>query len=212
MGARSKPTHVSACTRPKRGCGRPRRSGPWWHGQPWPGRDQGASAMHRSPSLPSATAMPAPDAPRELLTGVPGWQRPGTRGQRRSRLSRSDPVSHRRSRSDCPVHERCRGLPDLRRRTRSPGRAGADRRSQGGSKIYHALDELDQAIRDIRDTIFDRSPPDSPCLSYEGARRTALYTNPRESGANEFPAAAGQQSLMEADGASCSLARGTGRG
>jgi hypothetical protein len=83
---------------------------------------------------------------------------------------------------------------------------------RGASKTYHALDELDQAIRDIRDTIFDRSPPDSPCLSYEGARRTALYTNPRESGANEFPAPAGQQSLMEADGASCSLARGTGRG
>jgi hypothetical protein len=59
---------------------------------------------------------------------------------------------------------------------------------RGASKTYHALDELDQAIRDTRDTIFDRSPPDSPCLSYEGARRTALYTNPRESGANEFPA------------------------
>jgi hypothetical protein len=80
---------------------------------------------------------------------------------------------------------------------------------RGASKIYHALDELDQAIRN---TIFDRSPPDSPCFSYEGARRTARYTNPRESGANEFPAPAGQQSLMEADGASCSLARGTGRG
>jgi len=26
------------------------------------------------------------------------------------------------------------------------------------SKICHAIDELDQAIRDIRDTIFDRSP------------------------------------------------------
>jgi hypothetical protein len=83
---------------------------------------------------------------------------------------------------------------------------------RGASKIYHALDELDQAIRDIRDTIFYRSPPDSPCFSYEGARRTALYINPRESGANGFPAPAGQQSLMEADGASCSLARGTGRG
>jgi signal transduction histidine kinase len=26
------------------------------------------------------------------------------------------------------------------------------------SKIRHAIDELDQAIRDIRDTIFDRGP------------------------------------------------------
>ena len=29
----------------------------------------------------------------------------------------------------------------------------------GAGQIYHALDELDQAIKDIRDTIFDRSPP-----------------------------------------------------
>ena len=82
----------------------------------------------------------------------------------------------------------------------------------GASKIYHALDELDQAIRDIRETIFDRSPPGSPRFSHQDARRTALYADPRESGADEFPAAAGQQSLMEADGASYSLAGGTGRG
>ena len=36
----------------------------------------------------------------------------------------------------------------------------------GASKIYHALDELDQAIKDIRDTIFDRSPPSSPRFSH----------------------------------------------
>ena len=36
----------------------------------------------------------------------------------------------------------------------------------GAGKICHALDELDQAIRDIRDTIFDRSPPGSPCFSH----------------------------------------------
>ncbi len=29
----------------------------------------------------------------------------------------------------------------------------------GAGQIYYALDELDQAIKDIRDTIFDRSPP-----------------------------------------------------
>lgn len=28
----------------------------------------------------------------------------------------------------------------------------------GASKIYHAIDELDRAIRDIRDTIFDCGP------------------------------------------------------
>ena len=54
----------------------------------------------------------------------------------------------------------------------------------GAGKIYHALDELDQAIRDIRDTIFDRSPPGSPRFSHQDARRTALYADPRESGAD----------------------------
>ncbi len=37
------------------------------------------------------------------------------------------------------------------------GLLGNDR---GASKIYHAIDELDQAIRDIRDIIFDRRPAD----------------------------------------------------
>ncbi len=64
------------------------------------------------------------------------------------------------------------------------------------SRIYHVLDELDQAIRDIRDIIFDRSPPGSPRLSDQDALRTARYADPREDGADEFPAAAGQ-SLME---------------
>ena len=39
----------------------------------------------------------------------------------------------------------------------------------GASKIYHAIDELDQAIRDIRDTIFDQSPPDPPSYPRRGA-------------------------------------------
>ena len=36
----------------------------------------------------------------------------------------------------------------------------------GAGQIYHALDELDQAIKDIRDTIFDCSPPGSPRFSH----------------------------------------------
>jgi signal transduction histidine kinase len=44
---------------------------------------------------------------------------------------------------------------------------------RGASEIYHALDELDQAIRDIRDIIFDRSPPGSPRLSHLDARQAA---------------------------------------
>lgn len=39
---------------------------------------------------------------------------------------------------------------------------------RGASKIYHAIDELDQAVRDIRDTIFGHNPgeprpPRQPC-------------------------------------------------
>jgi signal transduction histidine kinase len=30
---------------------------------------------------------------------------------------------------------------------------------RGASKIWHAIDELDQAVRDIRDTIFDATGP-----------------------------------------------------
>jgi signal transduction histidine kinase len=42
------------------------------------------------------------------------------------------------------------------------------------SKIYHAIDELDHAIRDIRDTIFDRSPRDPPSFPRRrGARKAA---------------------------------------
>jgi AMP-binding enzyme len=67
----------------------------------------------------------------------------------------------------------------------------------GAGGIYHALDEPDQAIRDIRTSIFDRSPPRSPRFSHQDARWTALYADLREGGADGFPAAGGQQSLME---------------
>ena len=44
----------------------------------------------------------------------------------------TDPVPRRRSRPDRPEPERRRGAPDLRRGTRSPRRAGADRRPPRG--------------------------------------------------------------------------------
>ena len=55
---------------------------------------------------------------------------------------------------------------------------------RGAGKIYHAIDELDQAIRDIRDTIFGLCPPDSRRFSYDGARRIAVYPTSRESRVN----------------------------
>ena len=167
--------------------------------------------MHRSPSLPSAAAIPAPDVPRELLTrGPPAGSGRVPKGSGAAEVIRYLTEDHDRiaQRMNDVVVRRIFG-------------AGLDLQvalsligdHSGASKIYHALDELDQAIRDIRDTIFDRNPPGSPRFSHQDARRTALYADPRESGADEFPAAAGQQSLM-GGGRRVLLcaARGTGRG
>jgi hypothetical protein len=83
---------------------------------------------------------------------------------------------------------------------------------RGASKIYHALDELDQAIRDIRDTIFYRSPPDSPCFStkaHEGPACTPILARAVPMNSRQRR---GSSHSWRPDGASCSLARGTGRG
>ncbi len=128
MGVWSEQTPVSACTRPKRGCRRPRRSGPLVARPALAG--QGPRSLSDAPITEFAfrrSHTGTGRSPRDADQGSPTWQRPGISGQWRSG---SDPVPHRRSRSDCPAHERRCGPPDLRRRTGSPGRAGADRRSQ----------------------------------------------------------------------------------
>ena len=166
--------------------------------------------MHRSPSLPSAAATPAPDVPCELLTrGPPSGSGQAPVGSGAAEVIRYLTEDHDRiaQRMNDVVVRRIFGAGlDLQV---ALGLIG-DR--SGAGKIYHALDELDQAIRDIRDTIFDRSPPGSPRFPHQDARRTALYADPRESGADGFPAAGGQQSLMEG-GRSVLLcaARETGR-
>ena len=53
---------------------------------------------------------------------------------------------------------------------------------RGAGKIYHAIDELDQVIRDIRDIIFDDSPPDS--LSCRRGGRARAVPARRGSGAS----------------------------
>ena len=80
---------------------------------------------------------------------------------------------------------------------------------RGASKIYHALDELDQAIRNTISIAAHPIHHASLTKAHEGPPGTPTLARavPMNS-----PAPAGQQSLMEADGASCSLARGTGRG
>jgi hypothetical protein len=146
--------------------------------------------MRRSPSLPSAAAIPAPDVPRELLTrGPPAGSGRAPEGSGTAEVIRYLTEDHDR------IAQRMNDVV-----VRRIFAAGLDLHAalaligdhSGAGKIYHALDELDQAIRDIRETIFDLSPPGSPRFSDQDARRTALYANPRESGADEFPAAAGQ--------------------
>jgi hypothetical protein len=113
--------------------------------------------MHRSPSLPSAAAIPAPDFPRELLTrGPPAGSGRVPEGSGAAEVIRYLTEDHDRiaQRMNDVVIRRIFG-------------AGLDLQvvlaligdHSGASKIYHALDELDQAIRDIRDTIFDRNHP-----------------------------------------------------
>ncbi len=53
---------------------------------------------------------------------------------------------------------------------------------RGTGKIYHAINELDQVIRDIRDIIFDDSPPDS--LSCRRGGRARAVPALRGSGAS----------------------------
>jgi hypothetical protein len=163
--------------------------------------------MHRSPNLPSAAPMPAPDVPRELLTrGPPAGSGRAPQGSGAPEVIRYLTEDHDRiaqRMNDVVVRRIFAAGLDLQT---ALGLIGDH---SGTGRIYHALDELDQAIRDIRDTIFDSSPR----FSHQHARRTALCAHPRESSANGFPAAAGQQSHME-DGRRVllSAARGTGRG
>jgi hypothetical protein len=148
--------------------------------------------MHRSPSLPSAAAIPAPDAPRELLTrGPPAGSGRAPQGADAAEVIRYLTEDHDRiaqRMNDVVVRRIFAAGLDLQT---ALGLIGDH---SGASRIYHVLDELDQAIRDIRDIIFDRSPPGLPRFSDQDALRTARYADPREDGADEFPAAAGQQS------------------
>jgi phenylacetate-coenzyme A ligase PaaK-like adenylate-forming protein len=115
--------------------------------------------MHRSPCLPSAAAIPAPDAPRELLTRGPpagSGQAPEGSGAAGSpdviRYLTEDHDRIAQRMNDVVVHRIFAAGLDLQ------SALGLIGDHSGASKIYHALDELDHAIRDIRNTIFDRSP------------------------------------------------------
>jgi len=114
--------------------------------------------MHRSSSSSSAAAtaaIPAPGAPAVLLTRGP------PPGNGRAPAGNSAAVSAELTRYLTEDHDRiARSLNDVV--VRRIFAAGLDLHAalgligehRGAGKIYHAIDELDNAIRDIRDAIF----------------------------------------------------------
>ena len=113
--------------------------------------------MHQSAGLPSVVATDpgaAPEAPHVLVSRGP----PSLNGA---------PVSAEPARSSAEDHDRiAQGLNDVV--VRRIFAAGLDLHAAlgligdhpGAGKIYHAIGELDHAIRDIRDTIFNGGPRD----------------------------------------------------
>jgi signal transduction histidine kinase len=128
--------------------------------------------MRRSSSVPSAAAtatVPAPDAPRVLLTRsspADSDRAPEGNGAADSaEVTRHLTEDHDRiaqRMNDVVVHRIFTAGLDLQA---ALGLIGDHR---GASKIHHALDELDQVIKDIRDTVFDRGPPDLARFSRQG--------------------------------------------
>ena len=118
--------------------------------------------MHQS-SLPSTAAtatLPPRDAPNPLLTRGP----PASNGQ--TPTDSGAAALGELTRYLTQDHDRIAlGINDVV--VRRIFAAGLDLHAalgligehRGASKIWHAIDELDQAVRDIRDTIFDATGP-----------------------------------------------------
>ncbi len=117
--------------------------------------------MHRSSGLAyagGAATVPAPDAARVLLTRGP----PGGSGQEAAGAITADVI-----RQLADEHDRiARGLNDVV--VHRIFAAGLDLEAAlgliggrpGTSMIHHAIGELDQAIKDIRDAVFGIRPRD----------------------------------------------------
>ena len=120
--------------------------------------------MHES-SLPSTAAtatatLPPRDAPDPLLTRGP----PASNGQ--APTDSGATASAELTRYLTEDHDRiAQGISDVV--VRRIFAAGLDLHAalgligehRGASRIWHAIDELDQAVRDVRDTIFDAIGP-----------------------------------------------------
>ena len=166
--------------------------------------------MHRSPSLPSAAAVPVPDVPRELLTrGPPAGSGRAPEGSGTAEVTRYLTEDHDRNAqrmNDVVVRRIFAAGLDLQTALALIGD------HSGASNIYHALDELDQAIRDIRGAIsIAAHPVHHACLTKTHDRPPCAPTR-RESGTGESPAAAGISHSRGADGVSCSVPGGLDTG
>jgi signal transduction histidine kinase len=117
--------------------------------------------MHRTSrsSSPVATAIPTPDTPDRLVTlGAlrDGGRAPAASGAsvpaELARYLTEDHDRMARDISDVVIHRIFAAGLDLHAALEM---IGDDR---GASNIHHAIDELDRAVRDIRDTILEREP------------------------------------------------------
>ena len=110
--------------------------------------------MHRSPSLPSAAAVPAPDVPRELLTrGPPAGSGRAPEGSGPAEVMWYLTEDHDR------IAQRMNDV--VIRRIFAAGldlqvALGLIGEHRAAVKIFHAIDELDLAIGDVRSAIFGR--------------------------------------------------------
>ena len=133
--------------------------------------------MHRSSSLSSAVAtaaIPAPGAAPVLLTRGP------PPGNGRAPAGNGAAVSAELTRYLTEDHDRiAQSLNDVVvRRIFAAGldlhvALGLIGEHRGAGKIYHAIDELDNAIRDIRDAVFAARTIDD--VGHDGEPGIALY-------------------------------------
>jgi signal transduction histidine kinase len=111
--------------------------------------------MPRSSSSSAATAaMPAPDASTDLPQGST-WMDAGNGAAALAELARYRTEDHdriARGLTDVVIHRIFAAGLDLQ------AALGLIGDHSGSGKICHAIDELDHAIKDIREIIYDRSP------------------------------------------------------
>ena len=133
--------------------GHPRRPGPWR--TVTAGQDRGTQDVQ---IIKHAALLRGGTRPRrgEHPADARSPARQGRRLGGRDAAPGAGPRPHRRG------HDRPRGAPAVLRGARSRNGTGADGRSSGSREGPDAVGELDLAIRDIRNVVFDLRQPDPP--------------------------------------------------